>query len=354
VLFDWDTYFAALMAAVDDKNIAYANAIAITDEITEKGFIPNVAAIWDKKSNDRSQPPVGSMVCKMIYEKYPEKEFLVSVYDNLLTWNRWWDQNRNHQGYLSWGSNPVQDGLGKQHTKHAGQLESGLDNSPLFDSVDFNEETHMLELGSVGLMGLYIGDCKALADIADELGKNDDARELRKRAKKYSKKLKTMWDEETGIYRDVYLKNGKFSTHLAPTNFYSLISGVPTQKQAERMIEEHYFNEEEFYGEWVMPSISRDNLAFGDNSYWRGRIWAPMNFLVYMGMRNYDLPEARKDLADKSVKLIMKEWTDHNLVFENYNSTTGVGGDVRNSNPYYSWGALLSFIGLWEYGYWDE
>ena len=35
VLFEWDTYFAAYMLSLDCKELAYANAIAITNEITE-------------------------------------------------------------------------------------------------------------------------------------------------------------------------------------------------------------------------------------------------------------------------------------------------------------------------------
>lgn len=354
ILFDWDTYFASVMAAFDNKEIAFANAIAMTDEITKHGFIPNVAAIWDQTTEDRSQPPVGSMCVRLIYEKYPEKQFLSAVYDNLLTWNRWWEKERTIKGYITWGSNKVEgSGLNNQHNKKAAMFESGLDNSPLFDSIDFNEETNTLNLGSVGLLSLYVYDCQALAFIARELGKTEDAKELDARAKRFGMKIHDHWDEKSGIYRDIYPQTGQFSTHLAPTSFYPMLTGIPTKKQVDRMIKEHYYNEKEFYGEWILPSISRDNPAFGDNVYWRGRIWAPMNFLVYMGLRNYDLPAVRKDLADKSVKLILNDWNKYNLVFENYNSVTGQGGDVDRTNPYYSWGGLLSLIALMEYGYWD-
>ena len=66
------------------------------------------------------------------------------------------------------------------------------------------------------------------------------------------------------------------------------------------MVKEHLLNPDEFYGEWMIPSIARNDPAFKDQDYWRGRIWGPMNFLVYLGLRNYDLPEARTVLADKS------------------------------------------------------
>ncbi len=351
IIFDWDTYFTAFMLALDQKDLAYSNAIAMTDAVTEKGFVPNLEASFGVKTFDRSQPPVGSIVCNLIYKKYQEKWFLREVYENLLSWNRWWESARDNQGYLSWGTFPHPREIDPPN-KQAAKFESGLDNSPLFDDAIFNEQTYKLELASVGLMSLYIADCRHLIEIAQALGRDEDIDEIRTRAEKYTKKLNELWDEKSGIYRDKDLTTGKLSSHLAPTNFYPLIAKVPTQQQAQRMIDEHFFNPDEFYGEWMIPSISRDDPGFGDNSYWRGRIWAPMNFLVYLGLRNYDLDKARKELAEKSLNLLLKEWLENQRVYENYNAETGVGGDVRNSDSFYSWGGLLGMIALMEAGYW--
>jgi hypothetical protein len=43
------------------------------------------------------------MIVLEIYKKYKEKWFLNEVYDELLTWNRWWANNRTVKGYLAWG-----------------------------------------------------------------------------------------------------------------------------------------------------------------------------------------------------------------------------------------------------------
>ena len=48
----------------------------------------------------------------------------------------------------------------------------------------------------------------------------------------------------------------------------------------------------------------------------------------------------------------MKEWKENHRVHENYNSVTGVGGDVKSSDSFYSWGGLLALIPLMEQGYW--
>ncbi len=41
VLFDWDTFFAATMAGIGDKDLAYADAIETLRESTPQGFVPN-------------------------------------------------------------------------------------------------------------------------------------------------------------------------------------------------------------------------------------------------------------------------------------------------------------------------
>ena len=357
VLFEWDTYFAAYMLSLDCKELAYANAIAVTGGITDRGFVPNVSQPG-KKSLDRSQPPVGAFVIKEIYRRYRDKWFLDEVFDKLLRWNRWWASEREIDGYLSYGSDPYDHGetdplsdRGIGNLKGA-KWESGLDNSPMYDDAVYDRTTHQMLLADVGLLSLYINDCRSLAEIAAVLGKTDTERELGERAAKYSAMLKTLWDEASGLYLNRDLLTGEFSRRLSPTLFYPLLAKVPDEKQAGRMIKEHFYDPREFWGEFIMPSIARNDPAFKDNHYWRGRIWAPMNFLVYLGLRNYDLPQARKDMADRSQNLLLKSWLGDRHVYENYNAETGRGDDAGSwSDEFYHWGALLGFIGLMDKGY---
>ena len=357
VLFCWDTYFAAMMFALDSKQLAYANAVEITNAITENGFIPNFYADNDYKSRDRSQPPVGSFAIWNLYKKYNDKWLLELVYDKLLTWNRWWDKNRKTNGLLCWGSSPFEKVTYRNYESgginqlYGASLESGLDNSHMYDAIPFDQEKHMMRLNDVGLSSLYIMDCNYLQQIAKELGKRADVKELADRSKQYTKNIQDLWDEKNGLYYNRHTDTGKLDPRISPTNFYPLLAKVASQQQAQRMMKEHLLNPDEFWGEWVIPATPRNDPAFKDNIYWRGRIWAPLNFLVYSGLHNYDLPEARKGLAEKSKKLLLKSWLSDRYVFENYNAVTGVGNDTPRSDYFYHWGALLSFIGLIEDGY---
>jgi len=356
ILFEWDTYFVAYMHSLNNKELAYANAIAMTKEITDRGLVPNFASSRNT-SEDRSEPPVGSLVVKEIYRKYREEWFVAEVFDELLTWNRWWSENRDIDGYLVWGSDPypreelpewLETAIGR---KQGSMWESGLDNSPMFDDAVNDDERHRLMQADVGLMSLYVADCQSLAELAGALGKSEIQAELTARAQRYAEKLESLWDDDFGMYLNKDLITGEFSYRLSPTLFYPLIAGVPDQQQAQRMIDEHFYNPDEFWGEYMIPSIARNDEAFADNTYWRGRIWAPMNFLVYLGLRNYDLPSARNDFVEKSSNLLLQSWLGERHVYENYNSETGQGDDAGMSSKFYHWGALLGFIGLMEDGY---
>ena len=351
VLFGWDTFFGATLAGLGDKELAYANVIEGLHEETAKGFVPNYARAGGWKSSDRSEPPVASMTVLDLYRRYHDRWFLEEANEPLLRWNRWWTAHRDIQGYLTFGSdgdNEPKDRSDAFRGIRAGATgEAGMDGSPIYDNAVFNPQTHLLEFADVGLMSIYISDCDALATIAETLGKPGEAKELRERGASYRAKLATLWNDEHGIFLNKDLHSGQFSTRLSPTLLYPMLARAATPEQARRMVKEHLLNPAEFWGEWVIPAISRDDATFKDQNYWHGRIWGPMNYLVYLGLGNYhgaEIARARRELAQRSFTLFSKEWTEKGHVHENYNAITGDGDDVTNSDKFYHWGALLGYM----------
>lgn len=352
VMFCWDSYFAAAMASLDHKDLAYANAIAVTREGIANGFVPNFVSPSGFQSRDRSQPPVGSLVVLDLYRRHREEWLLREVFDALLAWNRWWPVNRDIDGLLAWGSHPYEPVVGHPgerdtvNIRFGAALESGLDNAPMYDDTPFDPQRHVLLLQDVGLNSLYVADCEALAEIATVLGRDAEALELRTRHDAYRASMQRLWDDETGLFLNRRTDTGAFEHRLAPTHFYPLLAGAATPAQACRMIDGHFFNAEEFWGEWILPSCARNDPAYPEQDYWRGRVWAPMNYLVYLGLRRYDFPEARRALVEKSANLLLKEWRSHGHVHENYCANTGVGCDKPNSDAFYHWGGLLGLIAV--------
>ena len=351
----WDTYLAAYMLSFDNKALAYSNALAVTNNITDGGFVPNVATGFGK-TQDRSQPPIGSFVIKELYKRYREKWILYETFDKLLSWNRWWDKNRNYKGFLCWGSTPYPNYQNNKSLEYGvnelqGALyESGLDNSAMYDKIPFDKEKHLMLLADVGLMSFYVLDCNSLAEIADVISKPEIAIELCNRGEKYAANLQKLWNEKAGIFLNKNLETDSSSYCLSPTLFYPLMAGVASKDQAERMINEHFYNPNEFWGNYIMPSTARNEKAFKDNHYFRGRIWGPMNFLVYLGLRKYNVGHSTEDMVEKSKNILLKTWNLKLDVYENYNATTGESFDVGSSQKSYYWGALLGFMSFIENG----
>lgn len=362
VLFCWDNFFAGFMAAsLGYRELAYSNMREILNEHTADGFVPNFAYATGQVSADRSQPPVGSTMLLETYRIFGEKWIIEDMYDDLLNWNRWFAKHRmNESGALCWGSEKIPVLFGNVwesegvNDTFGAALESGLDNSPMYDDIPFNKNTNRLELEDAGLTGLYILDCRSMIELAHIIGREGDIPELQERMDAARRGLENLWDDENGFYYNRRTDTGEFSRRIAPTNFYALFSPDVTPQRQRRIADEHYFNPQEFYGEWMLPSIARNDAAYPDQNYWRGRVWAPLNFLVYLALARTELADVRRDLAEKSAALFIKEWTEHRHVHENYSSISGEGCDSGNSDKFYHWGALLCVIAMAEAGYIED
>ena len=353
VLFDWDTYFAALMSQFGSRELAYLNVFAITNEVTEEGFVPNFGASDDNKSRDRSQPPVGSLVVLRLWERFGDDWVVKDLFPALYRWNTWFFEHRTlPDGTMAWGSETFAPRNGRYFEVHdtgnlqGAKFESGLDNSPMYDGAGYDEESHLMLLSDVGLSGLYIEDCRCLIRLAGIAGENEKIPVLEERMEKAEAALSTLWNPDTGIYENRDFAAGKFSHRISPTNLYSLFSSKVTEEQKRSMSENYLKNPEELGGEFMLPSISRSDPAFPDQDYWRGRIWAPMNYLVYEALTEAGMEEEKALLAASSKKVLLKEWREHGHVHENYSGYDGQGCDKPNSNNFYHWGGLMGYIAI--------
>lgn len=246
---------------------------------------------------------------------------------------------------------------------HSAACESGLDNSPLYQHASFIWETDTIDQLDVGLSSLWIRDLQAIAKLASAAGEIELAHHFDNQAVFYSNQLnQVLWNEDAGIYL-----NKKWTTNewidkddktgayvVTPTSFYPMLCRIPDDTKVSKMLDRYLTNSSEFavnknfsYG---VPSVSRSSSHFQDNSYWRGRVWGPMNFLLYLGLHEYKYhPEVHQvmvDLARQSKATFLVEWKPNRRVMENYNSMTAEGCDVHSSNPFYHWGGLLPLVAM--------
>jgi hypothetical protein len=367
VQYCWDTYFAAyLAAATGSREVAYINLVEMTKAKEKAGtpFVPNVEQANGFISRDRSQPPVGSYCAMQVYNKFQEKWILELLYEDLKEWNSWWHNNRHYKGLLCYGSTPYEPVLGlpseteKDNTINGwfgASMESGWDGAVLYTDVPFDKEKHILKHWDASLNGLYVLDCLSLADIAEVLGKSKEAKQLREKAGTYRENLQQLWNDEKSFFYNRNWETGEFSEVTAINGFYPLIAGAATEQQAIAVMDNYFYDPDEFWGEWIIPTISRSHPAFEDQKYWDGRIWPPVNYLVYLGLTNYthvpEVAKAKTDLVTKSRELILKDWNARRYVRENYDPNTGLGEEQHASARFYHWGGLLGLMSLIEEGH---
>jgi hypothetical protein len=127
------------------------------------------------------------------------------------------------------------------------------------------------------------------------------------------------------------------------------LARIPDDRRAQ-LLRRHLLNPKEFWGDYVIPSISRDDPAFNDPSnpakqYWRGTIWPPTNYLVYQGLKAYGFDAEASEFAKKSSSLFMRTWENFQLCPENFHPLTGEAAGQR----YQSWGPLFALMALEEY-----
>lgn len=190
------------------------------------------------------------------------------------------------------------------------------------------------------------------AEMARVLGEHQDAIRLERMYEACCQRInETFWHEQQGIYLNRY-RDGQWRTIKSPTCFYPLLTAAPTPNMARRLVE-HLMHPAEFWGEYVIPTLSRDDPEYGQPArrlgrewppycYWRGNIWAPTNYFVFLGLKHAGLDAEAAMLAGKSARLYLDNMRQFGASCENYDPITGRRSAM--SHIHQSWSMLLATI----------
>jgi putative isomerase len=342
-----DIFYHALMAGMFDPQVARENLRAIYAHQTAAGNFPCLVTGRDAWI-DRSQPPIGSFVCWVLAKRLASRELLQEAWPALRANHDWWWANRdgNGDGLVEYGTSPLGSGL-YRGTKLAAKDESSMDNSPTHDEARLDTGSWTLDCADVGLNSLLALDGEVLAMIAGELGERDDAARLAEQTAALKSRIADrLWDPERQVFAN-RLWSGAFVRSLAPTSFYPLLCGAAGPEQARAMAA-LLADPTKFGGTWLLPSVTRDDPAFPDNVYWRGRIWPPLNFLVYHGLKRCGFAAEATRLAENGYRLFRGEWEKFRHCPENYGAESGQALDQPDTDSFYGWGALMPAIAVAE------
>lgn len=340
-----DSFLSAILAArIGDANLARANLEVALSLATERG---NLAALASGTTHwqDRSHPPIGGLASWAVFELTGDGSLLGRSVDVLTRAFFWWFSERDGNGnqVLEYGSSPVGDGH-FVHTRLAAMDESAMDNSPVHDEATFNVKAHTLNVEDVGLNSLLVLEGEMLLRASVRLGgRSDEIAAVWTRTEQLRSRVRdSLWDPNREVFAN-RLWTGRFARSLAPTSFYPMLAGIATKEQAEAMVRRHLLDPERFWGDYPVAGTPHDDPAASDNVYWRGRVWPPFNYLVYLALRRYGYDDVAGELAERSGAMFDRAWANRRC-HENYNQRTGEGGDSVDSDAFYTWGALLPML----------
>ena len=307
---------------------------------------------------DRSQPPVGAFALAKIHARFQDPALVEESLPALERWHGFWKtlkgghprRDGNGDGLFEWGSDAENisstpppwevDASGRQRAA----WESGQDDLPNWEEARWVDETETLDMACVDLNSYLAMDIEALAYLNHQVGQQEKARGYREDWTRLRDRMnETLWNPQRGLYLDRKW-SGEWSPRVAASNFLPLAAGIPEPDQARLMLET-LTDPEWFWGDYILPTISRNDPLFPEQQYWRGTIWPPMNYLIYQGLKRYAFDQVAGKLASRSVALFLRSWREYQLCRENYDSRTGEGGGQR----YQSWGPLFALMGLEEF-----
>jgi glycogen debranching enzyme len=157
----------------------------------------------------------------------------------------------------------------------------------------------------------------SLAIMAEALGMEAEGGMWRRRAAAIvHRMIEDYWDEEVGLFHALH--NNQPIPVVTPFNLYPLWTGQLPDNIRNRLIA-HLTDPGEFWGEYVIPSVARNDPHYAPETMWRGPVWVNINYIFIEALRQVGEHTLARTLLERTLGLVMSQPD----LYEYYNSETG-------------------------------
>ena len=378
IQFNWDTFLSSWSAAWVDHELAMENMCSGYDAQLPDGKIPLHIRPGKERSAEppitagRSQHIVQGLTLWNTYLHTKDKKWAEDCYQRAKKANRWWFSDRGdgqsyrdplNWGLLGFGYDPEAEMgiLGAKLQPYVAKAQYAYfetyDDSPQWttgayfksvaecgklteedveDEAKYVAQYHTADIYTLERCCLYAVDCECLSKMAKALGHEEEAAMFAEKARQMACRInERMWSEEDGCYYNLKF-DGTLSKKQAPDCIMPLMTGLVPDDRKDRLLAV-LKDENKFWGEYMIPSIAKDDPAFPNQAYWRGQIWPPQVLWTYLGLKKCGEAGLAWEFANKAGAMLAREWTENGFTPENYNAYTG----RCSGSQHYNWGVLM-------------
>jgi hypothetical protein len=231
--------------------------------------------------------------------------------------------------------------------------------------------------GSIFLNALMYKELLAMTYLAQRLNMPEIADKYHQEALKLLTQVREhCWDRRDGFYYSVdlnlrpvekpdvkTLQPGQLFFHVGQprtydcliqrldvwSGFMAMWSGIATQEQADVMVARHFRDTTSFNAPAGIRTLSPlekmyDLRASGNPSSWQGPIWINVNYLVFRGLINYGYTAEARELAEKTILLLGRDYERFGALHEYY---LPENGEPVLNKGFQNWNLLVLNMAAW-------
>ncbi len=379
---NWDSAFVALGWQEIDPHRAWRELQTLFSAQWEDGFLPHIV-FWQQDPGyfpgpdvwrvDRTpatsgitQPPVAASVVRWMWERQgtAADAIVAALYPHLLAWHRWFRRARDPEGcglpliIHPWESgrdnSPEWDGPGEAVDTSAIEPYQRRDITKLEHGMrptkrDYDRYLALLQYGrdkkwdqraiaahgpfrviDFGLAAIFLRAERDLATIAARLGRRKDVEEISAAIHHAEQAMDRLWQDRIGAFCSYDLRARTPIPIITNASFLAFYAGIGSPRQRTRLIAHLAAIAERC--NFLIPSLDPRHEAFDPLRYWRGPVWAVVNFLVARGLEEAGYRQWAARIRKDTGRLISK--TGFFEAFSPIDGAASGGGD-------FSWTAAI-------------
>ena len=189
---------------------------------------------------------------------------------------------------------------------------------------------------------------RQLAEIADHLGKTEDAKRYRREAEELATLInEKMWDPKRKFYYDLTV-DGQQAPMKTIAAYWTLLAGVASPEQADALAAE-LRNPQTFGRLHRVPTVPADQEGYNPaGGYWKGAVWSPTNTMVIRGLERYEKHQLACEIALEHLGRVAEVFQATDTVWENYAPDAVTPGKPAKPD-FVGWTGIVPILYLIEY-----